>query len=250
MDARNFPCSRRLFVSTLGILAGSVAVLGGSSLGARSTHAQGPEPDHVVHLIADRYSRQKPFTNPAPRFKGDWSIPNLPDRVRDESWLMVSNGAVVKSVGVTRGQDGVEVQRTVETPSELWVYYPTAHLALQFQRTAASQPAATEPAPGATEAHHAITAASLGSQRSAQRAWRYYADLNPVDLVVDTSVDAGTGLQSEDEWAVDRSGVRTLIFERKEVTRENLASSSFTSGFWDFSPPLGITVRQYPGIQR
>ncbi len=115
-------------------LGAGVLLLGSTALPSPSYAAA----DVVLHIQSRDFSRQKPATRAAPVFPGDWVIPNLPERVQNEAWLLRVGDRVVRSTARATTLAGQEVQRTVVSPTEMWVYYPTDNTAIQFPPPQAS----------------------------------------------------------------------------------------------------------------
>jgi hypothetical protein len=200
----------------------------------------------VLYRLTEEYSRQKPFPSNLPLFTEDWEIPAFPDRTRSEAWLLLEGGRTLRSVASTTTTLGDVVQWTVSGPDGVWLYYPSARLAVRLSGAAAltSPPRSSRLADSIQR--YPVSVDLLESQRRAHRVWGYFADLDPTEILVETRADPATGqLWRESWWALGQGGQRTLFRERRLLREATLSVDQFAAEFWTLRLPPDVTIRDY-----
>lgn len=203
----------------------------------------------VRHIVSEDFSRQKPaprLPTPAPAgFVRNWDAPTLPERVRSEAWLELSNGRVTRSVAITRSLAGTELQRTIQTQTDTWVYYPQANLTIRLSRTSTPAPQAPQQS-GRSARREPVPAGLVEAQRQAQRASGYLADLKPTEIRVEEASNIQPGVVHRiTRLAIDAAGLSMQVEENTITLQEDLPVAGFPDSFWTFSPPAASDVQDY-----
>ncbi len=238
----------RVFLRRPAQIASVLAILVLGSLGAvlHTSSAQSPaeSTNSVIHLVWDDYSRQKHDVQIETDFPKTWRTAETPDQTRSESWLLVSGNGVLQSVGITRDLAGRELQRTIQTPEETWIYNVVDGQALHLGPAPLGK-AAVRPQPSGVITQHRVPVSPELLEEQQRNAYvrGYMADLNPVEVLIEVEQNPSTGtLVRETRSAIDDMGQGTVIFERKNLLSEELPATDFTPSFWTFTPPAGTEV--------